>query len=90
MICHSPLPKTKHAMRRQRQRSIPDSVIDAIYDFGEIRPAGHNAESFYFTKKTWRKFCLYAGPTAKGFERYRNCYFILGSDCTVVTAGFRH
>jgi len=78
-----------HAQKRQQQRSIPSAVIDCLLDFGDVRPAGTGAESYYFTKRSWRKVSAYFGPGAKAFETYRNAYAIV-SGGNVVTAAYRY
>ncbi len=81
---------TSHALRRQKQRSIPQAVIDALLDFGERCPAGSGAESVYFTKRTWRRFASYVGTAINGYERYRSCYVIEAADGAIITTAFRH
>lgn len=80
---------TRHAQVRQQQRAIPQAVVDGLLQFGECRPAGRGADSFYFTKPSWRRFQAYLGSTAAAFERYRDVY-VIAADGVVVTTAYRH
>ena len=86
----APISMTRHAQCRQKQRSIPTAVIEALLEFGERRQAGHGSESVYFTKKSWKKLASYMGAAIKGVEGYRSCYLIEGSDGAIITAAYRH
>jgi len=81
---------SRHARTRARQRSIPNSVIDGLLDFGDRARSGPGAETCYFTKRSWKKFAVYLGHEARHFERYRSVYAILGDDGQVVTICWRH
>lgn len=78
-----------HAQKRQQQRSIPSAVIDCLLDFGDVRHAGNGAESYFSTKRSWRKVSAYFGSGAKAFETYRNAYAIVAGG-NVVTAAYRY
>jgi len=81
---------TRHAEKRANQRSIPLAIVDALRDCCDPIPAGGGAESYSFTKRSWRKAQAYWGPQAKYFERYRNVYVIVSSEGNVITAAWRH
>ena len=78
-------PLTRHAQRRMKDRSIPQSIIDALLDFGERRPAGDGSEAYYFSKRAWRRFATYLGTEARHFEKYRDVYAVVANDDHVVT-----
>lgn len=81
---------TKHALLRSHQRSIPPIVIDLLLDFADPTPAGKGAESYSFTKRSWRKAAAYLGPRAKDFEKYRHTYLILASNGQIITIAYQH
>ena len=80
---------TRHARKRMQQRSIPMELIDLLFRFGDCRDARHGAESYYFTKRSWRGVEAYLGTELEAYERYRNVYAIV-ADGVVVTTAHRH
>ena len=83
-------PLTRHARQRMKDRSIPQSIIDGLVEFGERRPAGDGSEIFYFSKRAWRHFAAYLGTEARHFEKYRSAYAVIAVDDFVITTGWRH
>ena len=81
---------SNHAKRRAKDRSIPDWIVDALFDFGDSREAGGGAVSYSFTKRSWRRFAAYAGHLAQYAERFRSVYIVVASDGEVITAAWRH
>jgi transposase-like protein len=81
---------TRHARQRMKDRSIPQSIIDGLVDFGERRPAGDGSEVYYFSKRAWRHFAAYLGTEARHFEKYRSAYAVIAEDDYVITTGWRH
>ena len=79
-----------HAAIRIRQRAIPQFVIDALQDFGDMQLVGQGCESFYFTGRSWKRFMAYMGPAARSMDRFRDAYVIVADDGTVVTVAWRH
>ena len=79
---------TRHARKRMQQRSIPVDLIDLLFRFGDCRDARHGADSYYFTKRSWRQVESYLGTELKAFERYRNVYAIVAD--RVMTVAHRH
>jgi hypothetical protein len=84
------LPLTRHVRERMKDRSIPQSIIDGLVEFGERRPAGGGAEMCYFSKRAWRHFAAYLGTEARHFEKYRSVYVVIADGENVITAGWRH
>lgn len=80
---------TKHAIKRQQQRSIPPVIVDLLMDYGSCSPAGAGCERYEFTRKSLKKASGYLGPISKGFEKYISAYIIM-SGATVITAGWRY
>ena len=81
---------SSHAKRRAKDRSIPDWIVDALFDFGVSRDAGGGAVSYSFTKRSWRRFAAYVGHLAHHVERYRSVYIVAASDGEVITVAWRH
>lgn len=44
--------KSVHCLNRQKQRAIPNQIINWLYDFGEVKPASGNAQELYFSKRS--------------------------------------
>jgi hypothetical protein len=85
-----PLSKlSKHAAVRTQQRCIPQVIVDALQDWGDCIHAGAGAFSYFFSKRSWGRFCAYLGVEAKRFERYRNAYVVAANDGTVITVCWR-
>jgi hypothetical protein len=80
---------SRHAKVRMQQRAIPQAVIDYLLSFGESKFMGSGYESYFFTKRTWKRFEAYLGTGAVAFERYRAVY-VIAADGQVVTAAFKH
>lgn len=80
---------SRHSRRRQQQRVIPQSIVDALLDYGARRPAGRGVEECYFNKRAWRHYSAYLGHEARHFERYRSAYVIVGETGTVITTAWR-
>lgn len=81
---------SEHARKRSQQRSIPESVIDLLLDFGDEAYLGGGVTSFSFRKKGWRTVAKYLGAKAKYFERYRSCYAVVAEDGTIITVAYCH
>ena len=81
---------TKHARKRQLQRSIPTLVLDLLRDFGDETHRGDGATSYSFSKKSWKRAATYLSTEAKYFERYRACYVVVASNDAVITAAWMH
>lgn len=80
---------SRHAARRAKDRSIPQSIVDALLDFGDRAPAGAGAELCSFNGHSWRRYAAYLGHEAVHFERYRRAYVVVASDGDVITVGWR-
>jgi hypothetical protein len=76
---------SRHAGVRKQQRVIPQSIVDALLDFGMRRPAGTGIEKCYFDKRAWRHYAAYLGHEARHFERYRSVYVIVAETGSVIT-----
>lgn len=79
-----------YARKRSQQRSIPESVIDLLLDFGDEVYLGGGVTSLSFRKKGWRTVVKYLGAKAKYFERYRSCYAVVAEDGTIITVAYCH
>ncbi len=79
---------TEHARKRQQQRSIPTSVVDLLFDFGDERPVGDGSTSYAFSKKSWKRVVTYLGTEAKYFERYRDCYLVAANNGMIITVAY--
>jgi len=90
ILCGAQSNMTSHALRRSRERVIPQLIIDALQDYGDTRPAGNGSEEFYFTRKSWKHFASYVGPQAAKLEKYRNTYAIIAPEGFIVTVAWRH
>lgn len=84
-----PLPLTAHAVRRSRERSIPEFIIEALLDYGDRHPAPGNAERIVFGRRGWARFAKRLGREARHFERYRRVYLIVSNDGYVITAAWQ-
>jgi len=80
---------SQHARTRMQQRAIRLDGIDLLFRFGECRYAGHGAESYYFTRQSWRQVEAHLGAQIGAYERYRNIYVVV-ADGVVVTTAHRH
>ena len=80
---------TRHVRSRMRQRAICPAAVDWVLRFGDCRPARRGAESYFFTKRSWRRLESYLGSISPDVDKYRNLYVIL-ADGAVVTAAYRH
>ncbi|MCS6986308.1 MAG: hypothetical protein NZM40_02570 [Sphingomonadaceae bacterium] len=88
-VCRPQAVRTRHAQVRQRQRGIPDVVIDGILDFGTAtRTPDGQAWRWTFGKRGWARFCAWMGRAARQFDRYRWVYVITSDDDVVLTAAF--
>lgn len=81
---------SRHARQRMKDRSIPQSIVEALLDFGERMSGGTGTEICFFTKKSWRRFATYLGLEARHFERYRSVYVVVANDGEVITTCWRH
>lgn len=81
---------SEHAKKRRQQRSIPETVIDLLLDFGDETHLGGGVTSFAFRKKSWKCAAKSLGAQAKYFERYRSCYLIVANDGTIITVAYCH
>jgi hypothetical protein len=81
---------SQHALRRMKDRSIPQAIIEGLQDYGVRTPGGSGADIYAFNKKSWRRFSTYLGLGAKHFERYRDAYIVASADGRVITVGWRH
>jgi hypothetical protein len=86
----SSLALSEHAKKRSQQRSIPETAIDLLLDFGNETHLGGGVTSFSFRKKSWKSAAKYLGPKAKYFERYRACYVVVAEDGTIITVAYCH
>jgi hypothetical protein len=84
------LAQSQHGATRRQQRCIPPFVLDAVTDFGDERFLGNGCRSFSFSKRTWKQFCRYMGPTIHSYEKYRNVYLVAAEDGSVITVAWRH
>ena len=81
---------TLHGAVQSQRRSIPRAVVEGLQDFGEAEHDGRGAERYFFTKRSWRKFCSFLGTEAKHYERYRSAYVVISDEGSVITTGWRH
>lgn len=86
----STLKLSEHAKKRSQQRSIPETVIDLLLDFGDEAHLGSGVSRFSFRKKGWKSASKYLGLKAKYFERYRACYVVVADDGTIITVAYCH
>lgn len=49
-------PMTKHAASRRRQRSIPQLIIDWLFDYGHREFDKHGAYRLYFSRESLKKY----------------------------------
>ena len=87
---------THHARARMQQRGISAAALDALLEFGRIRPAGNGCEIVFFDNKARRR--LGSGPGSEKRSvatiwgpdpEFPNFYAIVGSDGMVITVGHR-
>jgi len=83
---------THHAEIRMQQRGIPESIVDALMEFGSAIYDHHGALIRYFDKKALKRCLDTWGKTAlKELERYMNVYLVQSTaDGALVTVGHRH
>jgi hypothetical protein len=76
---------TSHARMRMQQRGIRAATLQALLDFGRVRPAGGGRRIVFFDKRSRARLeraAAEAGRVAKS-------YAIVESDGTIVTVGHR-
>ena len=44
--------KSEHCLHRQKQRAIPNQIINWLHYFGEVKPALGNVQELYFSKRS--------------------------------------
>ncbi|MFN3371035.1 MAG: hypothetical protein ACK4Z0_05860 [Sphingomonadaceae bacterium] len=82
-------PRSRHARRRQVERSIPDIVVEGLLAFGSaMRTRDGRAWRRVFGRRGWARFCTWLGPAARHFDRYRRVYLITSSDDDVITVAW--
>jgi hypothetical protein len=81
---------TVHGAVQSQRRSIPRAVVEGLQYCGEAEHDGHGAERYFFTKRSWRKFCSFLGTEAKHYDRYRSAYVVISDKGLVITTGWRH
>jgi hypothetical protein len=84
-----PLLLSSHAAARLQQRGIAPLVVDLLLEFGATEKSGNGTTKHYFDKPARRRLRAYAGPLASLLEAHLDCYAVVGSDGTIVTAAHR-
>ena len=77
---------TRHAIERKSQRSIPDFVIAATYQFGAARSVRGRVQSYTLDRESIELVedaC--PGSLAKALHRYIGVYIIVGDEEKIVT-----
>lgn len=81
---------TDHARVRMQQRGIPSAALDALLDYGAVRPAGGGRDIVFFDKRARTQLAkdgVFAGAAA---DRACKSYAIVESDGAVITVGHRY
>ena len=81
---------TDHARVRMQQRGIPAAALDALLDFGRVRPARGGREIVFFDKRSRARLAKTGRLAAAEAERACKSYAILESDGAVITVGHRY
>ena len=82
---------SKHALKRIRQRSIPEAVVNLILVYGEEFSAGGGARIIKIESKESKENFMLAIESA-GLQRkdnWTNAYLIISKDNEIITAGYR-
>ena len=82
---------SNHALKRIRQRSIPETVVNLILAYGEEFPAGGGARIIKIVTRLAKKNFILAVESAglQRKENWTNAYLIIGKDNAIITAGYR-
>lgn len=81
---------TDHTRARQRQRGIPNELLQLLLRFGQRRRGGHGAWFTFFDKRARKR--LHRDIGHKAFARWESrlgVYAVLSEDEVVVTVGQR-
>jgi hypothetical protein len=76
---------TKHARQRSAQRSIPETAVDLILDYGDIQRM-QGADSYFFSSPAKRRLRREIGQDGvRRVRRYLRVYAIVSDDGRVIT-----
>ena len=81
---------TDHARVRMQQRGIPADALDALLDFGRIRPAGGGRDIVFFDKRSRTRLAKNGVLVGAAADRALKSYAIVESDGKVITVGHRY
>lgn len=78
---------TRHAQVRSRQRSIPSSVISAVYKYGTCRDVRGGACSYTLDRESLA-LAMDEFPTSfcGDLAKYMGVYIVVGDDERIITA----
>jgi hypothetical protein len=76
---------TQHASARATQRSVPNKIVEAIFMFGDERPAPGGAMRITLDRASIALAADGSPQKHSQLERYRNTYLMVGSDGRVIT-----
>ena len=80
---------SKHAKIRMQQRSIPPLIIDWLIDHGATSYDKHGAKRRFFDKRSRKRLMQAVGKTVVTQLSKELSAYIVVSDESVVTAGYR-
>lgn len=81
---------TDHARVRMQQRGIPADVLDALLDFGTVRPAGNGRDIIFFDKRSRARLTKASHLAGAETDRVFKSYAVVESDGKVITVGHRY
>ncbi|RYY86098.1 MAG: hypothetical protein EOO15_15365 [Chitinophagaceae bacterium] len=81
---------TEHAALRAAERSIPEIAQWLLLEFGDRRRAGNGAETYSFSKKSWREVERFFGPwPLKKMDQLKRVYMVVADGGSAVTVAYR-
>ncbi|MBK7929807.1 MAG: hypothetical protein IPJ98_20720 [Bryobacterales bacterium] len=83
--------RSRHAVSRCQQRSIPPVVLEWLDEFGERQHDGHGAVRIFFSHQSVRRMEQRLGGQIVGqVSKYLSAYCVLSNDGgEIITAGWR-
>lgn len=80
---------TRHAHARQRQRAIPNLILQWLIDFGQREFDKHGAYRLFFSKKSLRRIERECGrEIVRRLADFWDTYMVMSLDGAVITVGY--
>jgi len=82
--------KSQHAIKRSKQRGIPDSVIDEILEYGTPVKRPGSAIEYQLRKRDFDHAVKHHKTMIQMIEKARNTAVLLSADSQIITVYHRY